>query len=128
MQTSGNPSGINPKLMNMLYDTTPEELIQVDAMTKGFSDLQLEQFVMIYRTKRKDEQTILLCCLLGLICFAGIHRFLMGQIGMGILYLFTGGLCLIGTIVDAINHKQLALEHNQKMIGETVAMMNMGRR
>ncbi len=128
MQTTGNSSGINPKLMSLMYDTTPEELIQVDAMTQGFTDSQLEQFVLIYRSKRKDEQTILLCCLLGLVFFAGIHRFLMGQIGMGILYLFTGGLCLIGTIVDAVNHKQLALEHNQKMIGETIAIMNMGAR
>lgn len=111
--------------MSLLYDTTPEELIQIDANTKGFSDDQLRQFVMIYRTKRKDEQTILLCCLLGLIFFAGIHRFVMGQIGMGILYLLTGGLCFIGTIVDAINHKQLTLEFNSRMIVETLTMMNM---
>ena len=128
MDTTGNTSGINPTLMSLLYDTTPEELIQIDANTKGFSNEQLQQFVMIYRTKRKDPQTILLCCLLGLVFLAGLHRFIMGQIGMGILYLFTGGLCLIGTIVDAINHKELALEYNQKMIGETLAMLNMVRR
>jgi TM2 domain-containing membrane protein YozV len=128
MQSTGNSSGINPTLMNLLYDTTPEELMQIDANTKGFSDDQLRQFVMIYRTKRKDEQTILLCCLLGLIFFAGIHRFVMGQIGMGILYILTGGLCFVGTIVDAINHKQLTLEFNTKMIGETLTMMNMIRR
>lgn len=120
-------SNINPTLMRLLYDTTPEELIQIDSLTKGFSDERLNQFVMIYRTKRKDPQTILLCCLLGLVFFAGIHRFIMGQIGMGILYLLTAGLCVIGTIVDAINHKQLALEHNQRMIGETLAMLNMSR-
>ena len=125
MNTTGNTSGINPTLISLLYDTTPEELIQIDAMTKNFSDNQLQQFVMIYRTKRKDPQTILLCCLLGLVFLAGLHRFITGQIGMGILYLFTGGLCFIGTIVDAINHKELALEYNQKMIGETIAMLNM---
>jgi len=125
MQSTFNSSGINPTLTSLLYDTTPEELIQIDANTKGFSDEQLRQFVMIYRTKRKDEQTILLCCLLGLIFFAGIHRFVMGQIGMGILYILTGGLCFVGTIVDAINHKRLTLEFNQRMIGETLTMMNM---
>ncbi len=128
MDTTGNTSGINPTLMSLLYDTTPEELIQIDANTKGLSTEQLQQFVMIYRTKRKDPQTILLCCLLGLVFIAGLHRFIMGQIGMGILYIFTGGLCLIGTIVDAINYKDLALEYNQKMIGETLAMLNMVRR
>lgn len=124
MQSTANSSGINPTLMSLLYDTTPEELIQIDASTRGFSDEQLRQFVMIYRTKRKDEKTILLCCLLGIVFFAGIHRFVMGQIGMGILYLITGGLCFIGTIVDAINHKQLTLDFNSKMIGETLTMMN----
>lgn len=127
MDFNGNTSNINPTLMRLLYDTTPEELIQIDSLTRGLSDQQLQQFVMIYRTKRKDPQTILLCCLLGLVFFAGIHRFIMGQIGMGILYLFTAGLCIVGTIVDAVNHKKLALEHNQQMIGETLAMMNMPR-
>jgi TM2 domain-containing membrane protein YozV len=128
METTGNSSGINPTLMSLLYDTTPEELIQIDANIKGYTTDQIQQFVMIYRTKRKDPQTILLCCLLGLICFAGIHRFIMGQIGFGILYLFTAGLCLIGTIVDAVNYKQLTLEYNQKMIGETLSMLNMAKR
>ncbi len=121
-------SGINPLLMNLLYDTSPEELIQINALTANYTEAEIRQFVMIYRNKRKDAQTILLCCLLGFVGFSGIHRFVLNQIGMGILYLFTGGLCLIGTIVDAVNHKQLTLEYNQKMIGETIAMMQMGGR
>lgn len=128
MESTGNNSGINPTLMSILYDTTPEELILIDNHTKAFTNEQLQQFVMIYKTKRKDEQTILLCCLLGVVFFAGIHRFLLGQIGMGILYFFTGGLCLIGTIVDAINHKQLTLEYNQKMISETLGMLSIVKR
>ena len=43
---------------------------------------------------------------LAIICFFlgefGIHRFLVGKIGTGILYLFTGGLFGIGMIVDFI--------------------------
>lgn len=38
-----------------------------------------------------------LCFFLG---FAGAHKFYEGKTGMGILYLFTGGLCLIGTTID----------------------------
>lgn len=123
-----NTSGINPTLLKLMYDTTPEELIAINNIVKDMKDDQIHQFVMIYRTKRKDPQTILLCCLLGLVCIAGIHRFLVGEIGMGILYVLTGGLCLIGTIVDAINHKQIALDYNQKMVAETMVMMNVGRR
>lgn len=127
MQTSANPSGINPTLMHLMYDTTPDELMHINTLTKNWTDDQIRQFVMIYRNKRKDEQTILLTCLLGFILIAGIHQFLLGRIGMGILYIFTGGLCFIGTAVDAINHKQLALDYNHKMIGETMIMMGISR-
>jgi hypothetical protein len=43
--------------------------------------------------------TAILWFFLGLI---GIHRFYLGHIGMGLLYLFTGGLCGIGWIIDGI--------------------------
>jgi TM2 domain-containing membrane protein YozV len=32
----------------------------------------------------------------------GVHRFLRGQIGLGILYIFTGGLFGIGVLIDFI--------------------------
>lgn len=81
---------------------------------------------MVYSGKRKNPQDILLVTLLGFFCLAGIQRFVVGQIGMGILYFFTGGLCLIGTIVDLINHKSIATEYNRKMAFESfqIAKMN----
>ncbi|MDD2634546.1 MAG: TM2 domain-containing protein [Bacteroidales bacterium] len=42
---------------------------------------------------------ILLWVFLGAI---GIHRFYLGYVGMGVLYLLTGGLCGIGWIIDGI--------------------------
>lgn len=43
---------------------------------------------------------------LAIICFffgvLGIHRFIVGKIGTGVLYLFTAGLFGIGVIVDFI--------------------------
>ncbi|HLW07810.1 MAG TPA: TM2 domain-containing protein [Marinilabiliaceae bacterium] len=87
----------------------------LDSLLKDESDESIRNFINIYRTRRMNPQTILLTALLGFIWIAGIHRFLINQIGMGILYLLTGGLCFIGTIVDLINHKNLALEYNQKI-------------
>jgi TM2 domain-containing membrane protein YozV len=128
MEQDFNRDAIHPVFIKYLRDVTPEELVTINSRTKGFSDEELTQFCMIYRTKRKDPQTILLLCLLGLVCVAGIHRFVIGHIGMGILYFFTAGLCWIGTIVDAINHKDLAMEYNAGMITETLSMLNMIRR
>ena len=40
---------------------------------------------------------LLLCIFLG---FFGAHKFYEGKVGMGILYIFTGGLFCIGLFVD----------------------------
>jgi TM2 domain-containing membrane protein YozV len=123
-----NFNSVNSVILKYLYDITPEELVTINSRTQGFSDDELSQFCMIYRSKRKDPQLILILCLLGLVGIAGVQRFVIGHIGMGILYFFTGGLCLIGTIIDAINHKELAMEYNAKMITETLSMLNMIRK
>lgn len=122
-----NFNQINPVVLRYLYDVTPEELMTINARTKNFTDEELSQFCVIYRSKRKDPQLILILCLVGLVGIAGLQRFIIGHIAMGILYFFTAGLCFIGTIVDIINHKELALEYNAKMITETLSMLNMIR-
>lgn len=42
---------------------------------------------------------LILCIFLG---YLGAHKFYEGKIGMGILYLFTGGLFIVGVIIDII--------------------------
>ena len=50
--------------------------------------------------KKCDKWTaFLLCFFLGGL---GAHKFYEGKTGMGILYIFTGGLFLIGWFIDAI--------------------------
>ncbi len=121
------PSGINPSLLKALSNTTPEEIIYVNNLVKDWTDNEISQFALIYNGKRKDRQTLLLCCLIGLVGFSGIHRFVIGQTGMGVLYFFTGGLCLVGTLVDAINIDKLANEFNREKANETFALINYGK-
>lgn len=80
---------------------------------------------MIYSGKRRNPDDMILYCILGFFVF-GLSRFLVGQIGMGILYFCTAGLCFIGTIIDLINHKSLAYEYNQKMVFESLQLVKMG--
>lgn len=116
--------------MNLIFKYLPElqgqELFMIQELTKQFDDEKIRDFAMLYRSRRRDPNLILITALIGFAGFAGIHRFLINQIGMGILYLFTGGLCLIGTIVDLINYQSLAFEFNQKMAYEAAAMVRGG--
>jgi TM2 domain-containing membrane protein YozV len=97
------------ELMPMLQG---DELAYVQNVIKDMNEDQARLFAGVYNVRRKDPQLVLLLAVLGFIGIGGVHRFVLGQIGMGLLYLFTGGLCLIGTIVDMVNHKRLAFEHN----------------
>jgi TM2 domain-containing membrane protein YozV len=95
-----------------------EELTFVQTLIKDMDDAQAQLFASVYNARRRDPMLILLTALLGFIIVAGVHRFILGQIGMGILYLFTAGLCFIGTIVDLVNHKRLAFEYNARVAQE----------
>ncbi len=103
-----------PKVIKYLPELEGDEQLNVATLLKNMTDDQAEQFAHVYRTRRRDTTTTLILALLGLFVVAGVHRFYLGQVGMGLLYLFTGGLCLIGTIVDLVNHKKLTWEYNQK--------------
>ncbi|HBZ67871.1 MAG TPA: hypothetical protein DEO70_13635 [Bacteroidales bacterium] len=110
-------------LYNLLPELEPDEMAYAQSVTIDFSDGDLQQFANMYRYRRKDTQVILLTCLLGFFGVAGVHRFLINQVGMGVLYFLTGGLCLIGTIVDLVNHRALAFEYNQQKMHEVVSIM-----
>ena len=108
-----------------LPGVTPEEITFLQQATSGLTDNQNKYFYMVYTGKRKSGQDLLLFTLIGFLGVAGIQRFITGQIGMGILYLLTGGLCFIGTIVDLLNNKSLASEYNKKAAYESFQIAKM---
>ena len=81
---------------------------------------------MVYAGKRKSPQDMLIFCIIGTCLVPGLQRFIVGQVGMGLLFLFTGGLCLVGSIVDLVNHKTLAFEYNKKIAYESFQIAKMG--
>lgn len=100
------------------------ELGYIQGILKNMNDEQAHMFAQVYRARRKDNQMVLILTLLGFFGFAGLHRFILGQIGLGILYFFTVGLCFIGTIVDLVNYKSLTYEYNMKIAHETLSVMS----
>jgi len=109
-------------VLKLLPELQGQEMAYVQDLIKGMADDEAQLFANIYRTRRRDPQLILITTILGFFIIAGIQRFLVNQIGMGLLYLFTGGLCLIGTIVDLVNYQSLAFDYNRK-IADEVALM-----
>lgn len=105
-------------VIDYLPEIEGDEALYIDKVLSGMSEDQAQKFASVYRTRRKDPQTVMITCILGFFLIAGVHRLILNQIGMGILYIFTGGLCLIGTIVDLVNYKDLAFQFNREVAKE----------
>lgn len=111
------------RTIDVLPEITGEELLFVQSIITPMDDERARAFASVYRNRRRDPTLILVLTLIGFVGFAGIQRILTDQIGMGILYLFTAGLCFIGTIVDLVNYQKLAFDYNQKVAREVALLV-----
>lgn len=98
-------------------------MVYTQSLIKDMSDENARTFANVYRMRRRDPQLVLILTILGFVGFAGVHRMILNQIGMGVLYFFTAGLCFVGTIVDLVNYQQLTFEYNQKVANEVATML-----
>ena len=112
-----------PNVLQLMPTLEGEEMAFIQELIKDMTDSQAQQFAISYMARRKDPSNILLFTIIGFLGIAGIQRFVLNQVGMGLLYLLTGGLCVIGTIIDLVNHKKLAFEYNSKQAQQVAGMM-----
>lgn len=114
--------------MAKIFEHFPElegdEMRYIAKVIESMDDNKLRHFKTMYRSRRKDPMIILVMALIGLFGIAGIHRFFVGHIGMGILYFLTAGLCFIGTIVDMVNYRNFAFEYNREKALEILEQLN----
>lgn len=101
------------KVIKYLPELQGEEQLAVAHLITDMTDEQAEQFANVYRQRRKDPTMTLMMALLAFIGISGVHRFYLGQIGMGLAYLITFGFCFIGTIVDLFNYRSLTDTYNE---------------
>jgi TM2 domain-containing membrane protein YozV len=87
----------------------------IEHLTRGMSHENSQQFAAAYRQTRKDPQTLRLMAIIGIVAIPGLHRFWVGQVGIGVLYLLTYGLLLIGTVRDIVKYKELAFSYNRQV-------------
>ena len=111
---------MNDDLIYLIPGIDMDELNYLKGLTKDLTQEQLKTFAMLYNNDRRKPDHILIGGLVGLVGVAGVQRFMVNQIGMGILYFFTAGLCFIGTIIDLINYRNLAFEYNQEVAARIV--------
>ena len=111
------------KVIKYAPELDGDEQLYVAKLMKDMTEEQAEHFASVYRERRKDPELILFSSLVGFLGIAGVHRFFLDQLGMGILYLFTAGFCGIGTIVDLFNHKRLTQRFNQTKADEVAELI-----
>ena len=81
-------------------DTTPEAIPVNTTLAEQYYKQLLTMTQNMGMPEPADWLTLLLLCIF--VGGIGIHRFYVGKIGTGILFLFTGGLFGIGWLVDLI--------------------------
>lgn len=97
---------------------TMDEYDFIHHASAGLSQNQMQTFTLVYNSRRKNPNDILLATVLGFLGFAGIQRFMTGQIILGLLYFFTGGFFMIGTMVDLFTYKSIANDYNRHLAYE----------
>ncbi len=111
------------KIIRYMPELQGDEQVYVATLIKDMTDEQAEHFAHVYRTRRKEPTTTLILALLGFFVIAGVHRFYLDRPGLGVLWLLTGGLCFVGTIVDAVNYKTLTAKYNMKQAEEVAFLI-----
>ena len=103
-----------PRITHYLPELHEPETFFIERLTAEMSHENLQRFSAGYRQVRRDPQTLRVLAVIGIVAIPGLQRFWLGQVGVGFLYLLTGGLLWIGTIIDIVKYRELASSYNEQ--------------
>ena len=115
--------GVMSEVLHRLPELGGDEQIEVARLLNDMSDEQTEHFARIHRSRRRKPAHILILAVVGFIGAAGLQRFCVEEFALGLIYLFTGGLCLVGTLYDVVKYEEIAVRYNRDValeVAETV--------
>lgn len=92
-------------------------------MMKDLTDIQKMLFTSQFESVRKDPGTLLILSIL--FGTLGVDRFMLGDMGMGILKLLTFGGCGILALIDWFTTKSRTHEFNRKKAVEIMGAIKM---
>lgn len=93
-------------LMQHREDFPPERIPDIRQKLENMSD----EKCYVIQSKIKDRTTMLLFSIF--LGGWGVDRFMLGDIGLGVLKLLTGGCCGILWLIDLINCKKMTQDYN----------------
>lgn len=106
--------------MFMMGNQKNFDATQVPAITEKLKSLDDEKLMIVSSANYKDPTTMLIVSLFlgGL----GIDRFMLGDTGMGVLKLLTGGCFGILTIIDWFSITEKTRQFNFNLFNEAIEM------
>lgn len=87
------------------------------------SKMDESQLVYVYSMPFKEPSNVLILSVL--VGALGVDRFVLGDVGLGILKLLTLGGLNIWWIIDMVNAQERAKEYNFKLLMQSVAFQGM---
>mgnify|MGYP003303631102 CR=1 FL=1 len=99
-------------------DKFPQEKFMM--IQEALAQLDDSKSMMVQTLELKDPTTLLIISIL--LGSLGVDRFMLGEVGMGILKLITCGGCYIWWIIDMVNSKKMAQDYNYKKLVRTLSM------
>lgn len=109
------------QILMLISGISIEERSYLTTLMNDKTEEQKVAFLQDYNMHRKDPMMILILTLIGFGGIAGIQRFLVDDILIGILYLLTCGFCFVGTIIDLVRYKEIAFRYNRNIANMVAA-------